>query len=76
MNALRQMPLVEELVPAPDVMAAVRAVSCWPHLLLLDSALQREPVGRFSFPRQACAASPPPLAPVLGGESEGEGAGL
>ncbi len=49
MNALRQMPLVEELVPAPDVMAAVRAVSCWPHLLLLDSALQREPVGRFSF---------------------------
>ncbi len=49
MNSLRQMPLAEELVPAPDVMAAVRAVSGWPHLLLLDSALQREPVGRFSF---------------------------
>ena len=49
MNSPRQLPLVEELVPAPDVMAAVRAVSCWPHLLLLDSALQREPVGRFSF---------------------------
>ena len=49
MNSSRQMPLVKELVPAPDVMAAVRAVSGWPHLLLLDSALQREPVGRFSF---------------------------
>ena len=49
MSALAPLPLVEELVPAPDVMAAVRAVSGWPHLLLLDSALQREPVGRFSF---------------------------
>ena len=49
MSSLQHTPLVEELVPAPDVMAAVRAVSGWPHLLLLDSALQREPVGRFSF---------------------------
>ncbi len=49
MNDRHNPPLVEELVPAPDVMAAVRAVSGWPHLLLLDSALQREPVGRFSF---------------------------
>ena len=49
MSVTNNLPLVEELVPAPDVMAAVRAVSGWPHLLLLDSALQREPVGRFSF---------------------------
>ncbi len=49
MNSSRQMPLVQVLVPAPDVMGAVRGVSSWPHLLLLDSALQREPVGRFSF---------------------------
>ena len=49
MSSLQHTPLVEELVPAPDVMVAMRAVSGWPHLLLLDSALQREPVGRFSF---------------------------
>ena len=49
MNTPAVLPLVEELVPAPDVMAAVRGVSDWPHLLLLDSALQREPVGRYSF---------------------------
>ena len=49
MSVTNSPPLVEELVPAPDVMAAVRAVGGWPNLLLLDSALQREPVGRFSF---------------------------
>ncbi len=49
MNTASASPLIEELVPAPDVMGAVRAVSGWPHLLLLDSALQREPVGRYSF---------------------------
>jgi para-aminobenzoate synthetase component I len=49
MSAVANLPLVEELLPAPEVMAAVRAMSAWPHLLLLDSALQREPVGRFSF---------------------------
>ena len=49
MNTSFTLPLVEEIVPPPDVMGAVRAVSSWPHLLLLDSALQREPVGRFSF---------------------------
>lgn len=42
-------PLVEELIPAPDVMRAVRALKEMPNLLLLDSALIREPVGRFSF---------------------------
>ena len=43
------LPLVEELTPVPDVMAASRALSSLPKLLLLDSALQREPVGRYSF---------------------------
>ena len=49
MSTSPTLPLVEELIPAPDVMLAVRAVSDWPNLLLLDSALEREPVGRFSF---------------------------
>jgi len=49
MSTTARLPLVEELVPAPDVMAAVAAVRDWPKLLLLDSALQREPVGRYSF---------------------------
>lgn len=43
------LPCVEELVPAPDVMTALRACADWPDVLLLDSALCREPVGRYSF---------------------------
>lgn len=42
-------PLVEELLSPLDVMTAVRAFSHWPRLLLLDSTLQREAVGRYSF---------------------------
>lgn len=42
-------PLIEELSPAPDIMAAVRAVRQLPHTILLESALRREHVGRFSF---------------------------
>ncbi len=42
-------PLVEELNPAPDVVAAVRALESLPKCLLLDSTLFREPVGRYSF---------------------------
>src|SRR4051812_34947017 len=30
-------------------MTAVRALADWPCLLLLDSSLQRQPVGRYSF---------------------------
>lgn len=43
------LPLVEELSPAPDVMAVVQALRHLPHPILLESALRREPVGRFSF---------------------------
>ena len=49
MSNSTSLPLVEELVPAPDVMVATRSVSCLPKVLLLDSALQRDPVGRYSF---------------------------
>lgn len=42
-------PIVEELPESTDVMMAVRALSDWPRLLLLDSSLQRQPVGRYSF---------------------------
>jgi para-aminobenzoate synthetase component 1 len=49
MTAPSNSPIVEELPSSTDVMAVVRALSAWPGLLLLDSALQREPVGRFSF---------------------------
>ena len=43
------LPLVAELSSSTDVMTAVRAFQHWPKLLLLESALQREPVGRFTF---------------------------
>src|SRR5580692_12705320 len=43
------LPIVEELASSIDVMTAVRALAHWPRLLLLDSALQRQPVGRYSF---------------------------
>jgi len=43
------LPLVHELRPVPEVMAAVRALADWPNLLLLDSPLVREGVGRYSF---------------------------
>lgn len=42
-------PLILELTPAPGVVAAMRAVQALPKVVLLDSALQREPVGRYSF---------------------------
>ena len=42
-------PLVEELTPVPDAMAALSAMADQPGLLLLNSILHREPVGRYSF---------------------------
>jgi len=44
-----RLPIIEELSPSVAVMDAVRRLARWPKLLLLESALQREPVGRFSF---------------------------
>ena len=43
------LPLIEELAPSVDVMSAVRALADWPRLLLFESPLRREPVGRYSF---------------------------
>lgn len=42
-------PLVEELHPSLDVVAATRKLQSMPKLLVFDSALQRNPVGRYSF---------------------------
>jgi para-aminobenzoate synthetase component 1 len=42
-------PSITELTPAPDVVEAFRAVTHWSYPLLLDSALQRERLGRYSF---------------------------
>jgi para-aminobenzoate synthetase component 1 len=43
------LPLVAEISPAIDLPTALRAFADWPSLLLFDSALLREPVGRYSF---------------------------
>jgi para-aminobenzoate synthetase component 1 len=43
------LPLVEEVTPVPDVVSALRAFGAWPDVVLFDSALQREHVGRCSF---------------------------
>jgi|HubBroStandDraft_6_1064221.scaffolds.fasta_scaffold23444_2 para-aminobenzoate synthetase component 1 len=42
-------PLVEELTPYPEVPDALRAFADQPGLIFLDSALVREPTGRYSF---------------------------
>jgi len=42
-------PIVEELSPAPEVGEALLAFADLPGVVLLDSALVREPVGRYSF---------------------------
>jgi para-aminobenzoate synthetase component 1 len=44
-----KLPLVEELNPCPDVMDALGAFADLSGLVLLDSALVREPMGRYSF---------------------------
>lgn len=49
MMAAGSLPLVEEVSPAIDVPVALRAMADWPSLLLFDSALLRDPVGRYSF---------------------------
>ena len=44
-----RLPIVVELPASTEIMDSVRAVSHWPGTLLFESALHREPVGRFSF---------------------------
>ena len=52
-----QRPFVEELIPPPDVWQALSAFTGRGGAVLFDSALQREPLGRYSFltcePRQS-----------------------
>ena len=43
------LPQIEELTPAPDVPAALRALRDWPNLLLIDSSRTGITTGRFSF---------------------------
>lgn len=42
-------PVICELQPVPPVLAAVRALRDWPGLVLFDSAVSGEPLGRYSF---------------------------
>ncbi len=42
-------PRVEQLLPCPDVMECLTAFASEAHVLLLESALPREGVGRYSF---------------------------
>jgi para-aminobenzoate synthetase component I len=42
-------PLVEEISPPPEVSEALQAFADQPGVVLLDSALVRDPVGRYSF---------------------------
>jgi para-aminobenzoate synthetase component I len=43
------LPLVEELSDVPTIESALDAFSEWPDLILFDSALRRDALGRFSF---------------------------
>ena len=54
--------LVEELSPCPSVADALAAFADQPALVLFDSALVREPVGRYSF----LAADPFATSPAAG----------
>ncbi|MGE3317244.1 MAG: aminodeoxychorismate synthase, component I, partial [Planctomycetaceae bacterium] len=44
-----RLPLVEELESPPDASAALRAFADLPDVLLLESSLRRDHVGRYSF---------------------------
>ncbi len=43
------LPLVEELSSAPTIEAALDAFCDWPDLLLFDSAMRRDSLGRYSY---------------------------
>jgi len=43
------LPLVEELIPAPDPLEACRRLADLPYLVLLDSAMTDAPLGQYSF---------------------------
>jgi len=46
---MRRVPVVEELLPAPDPWGLARSLASLPHLLFLDSADRSAAVGRYSF---------------------------
>jgi para-aminobenzoate synthetase component I len=48
-RAARDLPLVEELLPAPDPWPLVRRLAALPHLLFFDSAYRHPSLGRYSF---------------------------
>ena len=43
------LPLIEELLPVPDIPSGLRAFEAWPALLLLESARAGISTGRYSF---------------------------
>jgi para-aminobenzoate synthetase component 1 len=49
LSSNQRVPLVEELSPAPETMDVLHAFAGCPGLILLESAMQREHVGRYSF---------------------------
>ena len=51
------LPLVEELVPAPDPWDVARRLAHLPHLLFLDSAEFHPELGRSSFSARPCSHS-------------------
>jgi para-aminobenzoate synthetase component 1 len=46
---LDEFPVVQELLPPPDIEVALRACAHWPNPVLFDSALPRGTLGRYSF---------------------------
>ena len=49
MNAPNCLPVVEELLPTADVESVFLQLSKQPHCLFLDSAMQQDDLGRYSF---------------------------
>jgi para-aminobenzoate synthetase component 1 len=43
------LPIVEEICPVPDVSDALRSLQSWPDVVLFESALRRDRLGRYSF---------------------------
>ncbi len=62
-----ELPIVEELHPAPDAEAAFLAMSRYPHCVFLDSARRDDQLGRYSF----VAADPYAFVRVAADGSDG-----
>ena len=66
MIAASTMPLVEELVPAPDAIDCCERLAGLPYLIWLDSAAGGTPLGRYSF----LMADPPAIVRSKGARLE------